>query len=74
MAGYPQQHLEIMQLPMTVLAIYTTGHLPIISKANGWALTAICLHTSYVFAILMEKSAENAIQAYLSSIKVKVKV
>ena len=64
MARYPQQHLEIPQLPMAVLTIDT-----VTSKANKWALTAICLHMLYTFAILMkEKSAENVIQAYLSGI------
>ena len=43
--------------------------LPITSKCNRLDLTAICLHTSYIFAVPMkEKSAENVIQAYLSSI------
>ena len=57
MARYPQQHLEVPQIPLVVL-----GYLLITSKGNRWALTAICLHTSYVFAIPMKiKSAENAI-------------
>ena len=56
---------------MAVLAIDTIGHLPITSKGNSWALTAICLYTSYVFAILIkEKSAENVGQAYFSGILV----
>ena len=54
---------------MAVLAKDTIGDLPITSKGNRWALTAICLHMSYVFAILIkEKSAENEVQAYLSGI------
>ena len=69
MARYPQQHLEISQLQMAVLAIDMIGHLPISSKGNRWALKAICLHVSYVFVVpIMEKSAENVIQAYLSGI------
>ena len=68
MAWYPQQHLVIPQSPMAVLAIDTIGCLPIPSNGNRWSLTAICLHTSYMFAILMkEKSAEN-VQAYLFGI------
>ena len=56
---------------MAVLEIDTLGHLPVTSKGNRWALTAICLHTSYVFTFLMkEKSAENVVQAYLSGILV----
>ena len=69
MAKYPKQHLEIPQIPMAVLAIDTVGHLPITSKGNRWALTVICLYTSYMCAILMKaKSAENVIQAYLCGI------
>ena len=45
------------------------GHLPAGSKGNRWALTAICLHASYVFAILIkEKSTVNIAQVYLSGI------
>ena len=69
MTRCPQQHLEIPQIPISVLAIETVGYLPIISKGNRWSLTAICLHKSYVFVILMkEKSAESVVQAYLCAI------
>ena len=69
MARYPQQHLEIPQIPMAVLAMDTIGCLPIISKSNRWALTAICPHISHMFAVPMkEKSAENVVQTYLSGI------
>ena len=69
MGRYPQHCLEIPQIPVAVLAMDTIGHLTITSKGNRWALTAICLHTSYMFAFLMkEKSADNAVQAYLSGI------
>ena len=58
MARYLEQNLEIPQVPMAVLAIDNIGHLPITSKGNRLALTAICLHTFNVFVILMkEKSA-----------------
>ena len=54
---------------MAILATDTIGHLLIMSKGNRWALTAICLLTSYVFAVPMkEKSADNVVQAYLSGI------
>ena len=33
-AKYPQQHLEIPQLPITVLAMDSRDHLPITSKGN----------------------------------------
>ena len=69
MAKYPQHHLEILQVPVAVLAIDTTGHLPITSRGHQWALKAICMHISYVFAIpWKEKSADNVVQAYLSGI------
>ena len=69
MARYPQQHLEIPQIPMAVLAMDTIKCLLITYKGNRWALIAICLHTSYMLAVLMkETSAENVVQAYLSSL------
>ena len=69
MARYPQQHLEVPQIPMAVLAMDTIGCLPIPSKGNRWALTAICLYTSYVLAVSMkEKSVENVVKAYLCGI------
>ena len=71
MAKYLQKHLEIPQIPMAVLSINTIGHLPGMSKGNRWALTAICLHTSYVFDVPMkEKSDENAVQTYRPDILV----
>ena len=69
MAKYSQKHLEISQIPIAVLIIDTIGHLPLMSKGKKWAMTTICLHTSYVFAVPMkEKSSENVVQAYLSGI------
>ena len=69
MTRYPQQHLEILQIPLAVLTIDTIGCLPITSKGNRWALTAIYLHVPYVLAIqAKDKSAENVVQAYLSGI------
>ena len=66
---YLQQHLEVLKLLMAVLAVDTIGHVPISSKGNRWALTAICPNTSYVFTVSMkEKSAENVVQAYLLGI------
>ena len=55
MARYPEQHLEILQIPMAVLAVDTIDCLPITSKDSRWALTAICLHTSYMFAVYMKE-------------------
>ena len=69
MTNHPQQHLEILQIPMEVLAMDTVSHLPISSKCNRWGLTAICLAMFYMFAVPMkETSAENEVQAYLSGI------
>ena len=69
MAKYPQQHLEILQVPMAILAMNTIGHLPVTSRGHQWALTIICMHISHVFAITMkEKPAENVVQTYMSGI------
>ena len=69
MARYPQQHLEIPQMPMAVLVVDTIGCLPITCKGSRWALTAVSLNTSYLFTVLMkEKSAETVVEAYLSGI------
>ena len=54
---------------MAVLDIDTIGHLPVMSKGNGCALKAVCLHTSYVFTFpKKEKTAEKGINTYLSGI------
>ena len=69
MARYPQKHIEIPQIHIAVLAIDTIGRLPVTLEGNRGALTAICLHTLYVFVILMEEeSAKNVVQDYLSGI------
>ena len=42
------------------------GHPPVTSRGHQWVLTAICMHTLFVFTVPMkEKSAENAVQADL---------
>ena len=46
MAKYPQQHLEIPQVPVAVLAMDTISHLPVTSTGYQGDLTAICMHTS----------------------------
>ena len=45
-ARYPQQHLEVPQTAMAVIAMDTKVCLPITSKGSRWASTAICLHAS----------------------------
>ena len=68
MVEHPQKHLEIQQVPLAVFALDIIGQLSVMSRGYQWAITAICMHTPYVFAICMkEKSAEN-VQAYLSVI------
>ena len=62
------QHLEIHQVLMAVLAMDTVGHLPVTSNGHQWALTVICMPTSYVCTISKkDKSAENVMQAHLSN-------
>ena len=59
------------QIPMTVLALDTIDHLPITSKGNRWALSEICLHTSYVLTFPMKYNlVESVVQTYLSGILV----
>ena len=61
--------LNSYQIPVAVLRMDTIAHLPITSKGNRWALTAIYLHTSDMFTILIkEKSSEIVVQAYLPGI------
>ena len=57
MAKYSQTHLEIPQVPMAVLAMDTIGHLPVTSRGHLWAITAIYMHMSCVFAIPMKEKA-----------------
>ena len=62
MAKYPQQHLEIPQVPMALPIGDNLGYLPDASRGHQWASTVICIHTSYVFTVPMEeKSAENVV-------------
>ena len=71
MARYSWQYLEVLQVPMAVIAMDIIGHLPITSNGNRWALTAIAYAVLMWFAVLMkERSAENVVQAYLSGILV----
>ena len=68
MAKYLQKHLEIPWVPVAVLVMANIGCLPVTCRKHQLALTAVCMHMSYVFAKpLKEKSAEN-FQAYISGI------
>ena len=69
MGKYPQKHLKIPQVPVAVLDMDTIGCLPVTPRGHHWDIMAIYKYMPYVFSILMmEKSTENAIQAYLSGI------
>ena len=56
LAKYSQQYLEVLKIPMAVLAMDTIGHFPVTSIDSRWALVAMCLHTSYIFAVPMEEN------------------
>ena len=72
-AKYQQQHLEIPHVSMAALAMDIIGHLPVTLRGHWWALTTMCMYTSYVLAIPMkEKSAEIVVQAYLSGKSVQI--
>ena len=66
---HPQLHLEIPKVPFTCIAIDTIGKLPTTSSGNKYALICIDLLTSYVIAVpIPDKTAESAVEAYLSGI------
>ena len=48
MARYPQQHLEILKLPIAVLPIDTISNLPITSEGNRWARQQLSTHVSHI--------------------------
>ena len=50
---YLKQYLDVLKVPMAVLAMDTIDHLPITSHGNMWTLMAICLHTSHIFVVPM---------------------
>ena len=57
---------------MTILPMDTIGRLSVTSKRHHYALTAICLHMSFIFAIpLKEKSAQHIVHVYLTGILAK---
>ena len=53
---------------MAALAMDTIGQLPITSKGNQLALTAIYMHILCICYTDEGQSAENIVQAYLSGI------
>ena len=73
MTKYAHLHLEIPKMPIAVIERHTIGRLPVPSKGHCYALTAICLHMSFVFVIpLKEKSAQHIVHAYLTDTLSKV--
>ena len=62
-------HLECLKVPMVVIVMDTIGHIPVTFNGNSVALTAICLYTSFIFAVPMKEiSTTNEVQTYLFNI------
>ena len=62
-------HLEIPQVPFAGCAVNTIGLLLTTSKGNKYALTFMCLLTSYLIAVpLKSKTAEEVTMAYIKHI------
>ena len=62
-------HLDIPNVPFAGCAMDTIGMLPTVSKGHIFALTFICLLTSYVITVsLKTKKAEEITMAYLTEI------
>ena len=62
-------HLKIPQVPFAGGAVNTIGLLLTTSKDNKYALTFLCLLTSYLIAVsLKSKSAEEVTMAYIKHI------
>ena len=59
---------------MAILAMDTIGRLPVTPKGHHYALTAICLHMSFILVIpLKEKSVQHIVHTYLTGILAKVR-
>jgi hypothetical protein len=64
---YPQLHHEVPRRPMAVLAMDLIGPFP--TGLYRYALTAICMLTSYVFIIpIADKHANTVVSAYMRCI------
>ena len=62
-------HLDMANIPFAGCAVDTIGMLPTMSKGHKFALTFICLLTSYVITVpLKTKKAEEITMAYLKEI------
>ena len=62
-------HLEIPQLPIASYAMDSIGQLPTTSNENRFALTFICLLTSYLIAVPLKiKTADEVCMVYIKEI------
>ena len=65
--------LEIWQVPFASCAMDSIGQLPTTSKGNRYALTSICLLTSYLITVpLKRKTAVEVLMAYIKEILPKI--
>ena len=70
---YTHLHLQITKIPLAILAMDIIGRLPVASKGHHYTISAICLHTSFIFVIpLKERSGQHIVYAYLIGILAKV--
>ena len=62
-------HLKILQVPFAGCIMDCIGLLPATSKGNRYALTFICLLTSYLIIVpLKSKTADEVSKAYIKKI------
>ena len=67
---YNKLHFEVSPMPMKFISMDLIGEFhPPFSKGNRYALTVICMHTGYVFCILLKtKSAGDIVKAYINKV------
>ena len=66
-------HLEIPLVPFAACAVDSFGQLPITTKGNRYALTFICLLTSYLITVpLKMKTADEISIVYIKGILPKI--
>ena len=62
-------YLEILQVPFASCAMGSIGQLPTTSKGNRFALTFICLLTSYLITVpLKTKTTDEVSMIYVKEI------
>ena len=62
-------HLEFPQVSFAGCAVDTIGLLPTMSKGNKYALTFMCLLTSYLLVVPLKlKTAEEVTMAFIKHI------